>query len=76
MDEKVGPRFSLSAAGLACHNARTAPTADGSPASLMAKPPALQAGENTDKGYVNQRVVWERRVTLVERLYGEGKTPS
>lgn len=36
---------------------------------LAAEPPDLDAGEITDKGYVNQRVVLERRADLVERLY-------
>jgi feruloyl-CoA synthase len=36
---------------------------------LSADPPDLDAGEITDKGYINQRVVLERRVDLVERLY-------
>ena len=29
----------------------------------------VDAGEITDKGYVNQRAVLERRHTLVEQLY-------
>jgi feruloyl-CoA synthase len=36
---------------------------------LVAEPPSLQAGEITDKGYVNQRAVLERRAALVDRLY-------
>jgi feruloyl-CoA synthase len=36
---------------------------------LCADPPDLDAGEITDKGYINQRVVIERRSDLVERLY-------
>jgi feruloyl-CoA synthase len=38
---------------------------------LMSEPPALDAGEITDKGYVNQRVVLDRRADLVVRLYTE-----
>ena len=38
-------------------------------ALLLADPPSIQAGEITDKGYVNQRAVLERRAAMVERLY-------
>jgi feruloyl-CoA synthase len=38
---------------------------------LLQEPPALDAGEITDKGYVNQRVVLERRDELVQLLYTE-----
>ncbi len=36
---------------------------------VMTEPPVLDAGEITDKGYVNQRVVLDRRAHLVEILY-------
>ncbi|MEW2504166.1 feruloyl-CoA synthase [Amycolatopsis sp. NPDC047767] len=36
---------------------------------VLAEPPDLDAGEITDKGYLNQRRVLARRVALVERLY-------
>ncbi len=38
-------------------------------ALLMDEPPSVEAGEITDKGYVNQRAVIDRRGDLVERLY-------
>jgi feruloyl-CoA synthase len=38
---------------------------------LLAKPPDIDAGEITDKGYLNQRTVRERRADAVERLYSE-----
>ena len=38
-------------------------------ALLVFDPPSLDAGETTDKGYINQRRVLERRAPLVERLY-------
>jgi len=38
-------------------------------ALLMAEPPSPDAGEITDKGYINQRAVLERRNALVSRLY-------
>ena len=37
----------------------------------MARPADLDAGEMTDKGYVNQRQVLANRVALVELLYTE-----
>ncbi len=58
------------AAGLARHNAKhRANSRCIARVLLMAEPPSLQAGEITDKGYVNQRAVLERRAGLVERLY-------
>jgi feruloyl-CoA synthase len=60
------------AAGLATHNAvNDANSRRIARALLVPEPPSLQAGEITDKGYVNQRAVLERRATLVDRLYGE-----
>jgi feruloyl-CoA synthase len=35
---------------------------------LLAEPPGLDAGEITDKGYINQRGCLERRASDVERL--------
>jgi feruloyl-CoA synthase len=40
-------------------------------AILLAEPPSLDAGEITDKGYVNQRATLERRRTVVAALYAE-----
>ena len=42
--------------------------------SVMTEPPSIDAGEITDKGYVNQRAALERRHGLVEALYA--KTPG
>ena len=39
---------------------------------LLTEPLNIDAGEITDKGYVNQRAVLERRHTLVEQLYCDG----
>ena len=36
---------------------------------LLGEPPSIDAGEITDKGYVNQRATLERRAADVERLY-------
>ena len=45
-------------------------------ALLLVEPAAIDAGEITDKGYVNQRAVLTRRAMLVERLYREPLDPS
>jgi feruloyl-CoA synthase len=39
---------------------------------VMSEPPQIDAGEITDKGYLNQRAVLERRAALVEQLYAGG----
>jgi feruloyl-CoA synthase len=36
---------------------------------LLDEPPSIDANEITDKGYINQRAVLERRADAVERLY-------
>jgi feruloyl-CoA synthase len=38
---------------------------------IMNEPPSIDANEITDKGYMNQRAVLERRAALVEKLYGD-----
>lgn len=38
---------------------------------LMEEPPSVEAGEITDKGYINQRIVRTRRADLVEWLYAD-----
>jgi feruloyl-CoA synthase len=38
---------------------------------LLAEPPSIDAGEITDKGYINQRAVLKRRAEHVARLYAE-----
>jgi feruloyl-CoA synthase len=40
-------------------------------ALLLTEPPSIDAGEITDKGYINQRAVLERRADFVEQLYAE-----
>ncbi|MEX2127647.1 MAG: feruloyl-CoA synthase [Xanthobacteraceae bacterium] len=58
--------------GIAAHNA-TQPGLSGRIARvlLMPEPPSIDANEITDKGYINQRAVLERRRALVERLYAD-----
>ncbi len=41
-------------------------------ALLMAEPPQVDGNEITDKGYINQRAVLERRRVLVDKLYAGG----
>lgn len=38
---------------------------------VLTEPPSIDAGEITDKGYVNQRATLERRHGLVDALYAE-----
>jgi len=40
---------------------------------IMTEPPSIDANEITDKGYMNQRAVLERRAALVEQLYSGGE---
>lgn len=58
--------------GLEAHNAaRPTNSRRIARALLVAEPPSIQTGEITDKGYVNQRAVLDRRAAFVERLYRE-----
>jgi feruloyl-CoA synthase len=41
-------------------------------ALLMSEPPSVDAGEITDKGYINQSAVLARRAGLLGRLQGDG----
>lgn len=43
---------------------------------VMTEPPSIDAGEITDKGYVNQRLVMSRRADLVQALYAEPAGPQ
>jgi feruloyl-CoA synthase len=55
--------------------ALTALSSDGGSSSraaralILSEPPSIDGNEITDKGYINQRAVIERRAALVERLY-------
>jgi len=40
-------------------------------AMLLDTPPSLDAGEATDKGSLNQRMVLRHRAALVEELYAD-----
>jgi feruloyl-CoA synthase len=37
----------------------------------MLEPASIDANEITDKGYINQRAVLERRAGLVDKLYAD-----
>jgi feruloyl-CoA synthase len=45
-------------------------------ALVLSEPPSIDANEITDKGYINQRAVLERRAGLVERLYTSAADPE
>lgn len=38
-------------------------------ATILVEPPSLDSGEITDKGYINQRAVLDRRAGIVNQLY-------
>ena len=58
--------------GLAAHNAANPASSTAiARALLLAEPPDVEAGEITDKGYVNQRGALERRAAEVAALYAE-----
>jgi feruloyl-CoA synthase len=59
-------------AGLRRHNEAAAGSSTRIARALfLTEPPSIDANEITDKGYINQRAVLERRAVLVERLYAE-----
>ncbi|HEV7506760.1 MAG TPA: feruloyl-CoA synthase [Thermoanaerobaculia bacterium] len=65
------------AACLAAHNLTHASSSRRiARALLLAEPPSIAAGEITDKGYVNQRAVLERRTALVDQLYAGEPAPE
>jgi feruloyl-CoA synthase len=64
-------------AGLEAHNgANPASSRRIARALFLAEPPAIDAGEITDKGYLNQRAVLARRAALVARLYEDVEDPD
>ncbi|MDB4935318.1 MAG: feruloyl-CoA synthase [Labilithrix sp.] len=52
--------FNESRPGNSCRIAR---------AAILEEPPSIDAGEITDKGYINQRAVLDRRAALVDALH-------
>jgi feruloyl-CoA synthase len=51
------------------HGQREASSRTVTSAVLLEEPPSIDAGEITDKGYINQRAVLDRRAALVEALF-------
>src|SRR5262249_29259536 len=65
------------AAALAAHNARAVGIGRRVARALIAsEPPSIDAGEITDKGYLNQRAVLGRRAAAVEALYAVRPPPE
>ena len=63
-------------AALTVHNATAGSAARIARIALLAEPPDLDAGEITDKGYLNQRRVLDRRSALVGDLYADPPRPG
>jgi feruloyl-CoA synthase len=64
------PRLrTLLADALAAHNANGGSASRIRRLLVLTQPPSIDAGEITDKGYVNQRAVLRYRADEVERLY-------
>jgi feruloyl-CoA synthase len=64
-------------AGIAAHNAaQTGSATVVRRVLVMTEPPSMDAGEITDKGYVNQRATLDRRQDLVERLFAFPPDPD
>ena len=57
-------------AALAAQTAQTSSTRIAR-ALVLVEPPSIDAGEITDKGYLNQRAIRERRAADVERLFAD-----
>jgi feruloyl-CoA synthase len=61
----------LLARALAEHNGAAGSAARVERLVVLASPASLDAGEITDKGYINQRRVLARRADLVDMLYAD-----
>jgi feruloyl-CoA synthase len=64
------------AQALAGHNAGAGSAARIERLAVLTRPPDLDAGEITDKGYINQRRVLDRRAGLIELLYADPPPPG
>jgi feruloyl-CoA synthase len=67
--DEVRTRLSRALAALAGGGSSTHPVR----LLVMTEPPSIDANEITDKGYLNQRAVLERRAAAVERLHAGGE---
>jgi len=61
---------------LASHNAGAGSASRIERLAVLVRPPDLDAGEITDKGYINQRRVLNRRAALIELLYADPPPPG
>ena len=61
---------------LASHNAGAGSASRIERLAVLVRPPDLDAGEITDKGYINQRRVLDRRAALIELLYADPPPPG
>ena len=43
---------------------------------ILVQPPSIDAGEITDKGYLNQRAIIARRSAHIDRLYANAFDPD
>jgi feruloyl-CoA synthase len=66
----------LVASALARHNESHGSAARVERLLIMTRPAALDAGEITDKGYVNQRKVLAERAALVDLLFADPPSPG
>ena len=64
------------AQALAGHNAGAGSAGRIERLAVLARPPDLDAGEITDKGYINQRQVLARRAALVSLLHSDPPPPG
>lgn len=69
--DNIDPHRALAAALSAHNRAHPAATTHVGRALIMAEPPSIDAGEITDKGYINQRAVLTARDGEVQRLYDD-----
>jgi feruloyl-CoA synthase len=64
-------------AGLAAHNARESGSSRRiARFKILLEPPSIDAGEITDKGYVNQRATLDRRAVDVAQLFAAAPPPD
>jgi feruloyl-CoA synthase len=69
-DTEIGARLQTALAAL--HAESTGGSSAPSRLFILELPPSIDEGEITDKGYINQRAVLERRAVHVEQLHTGG----
>ncbi len=70
--DAAGVRARLQAALARLHAEATGSSTAPGRLLVLAEPPSIDANEITDKGYINQRAVLERRAAQLEALYAGG----